>query len=36
MNIQEKLYLFMIGKIKKDKEIKQFIKEIKIWNNKKK
>ena len=34
MTIQEKLYLYTIGKIKVDKEIKSFVEELKIWNNK--
>lgn len=36
MSIQEKLYLYATGKIKADKEIKNFLKGVKEWNKNKK
>ena len=34
MSLQEKLFLYITGKIKADKEIKNFIKELKLWEQK--
>lgn len=34
MSIQETLYLWTIGKIKENSEIKKILEEIKRWNNK--
>lgn len=34
MTIQEMLFLYTIGKIKENSEIKKVLEEIKKWNNK--